>query len=256
MIRFAPLFAAAAIFLAGCGGEYAAEKLYWKANKIRRAILINPVGAPPGQYRKAREAFQRVIRKHPQSNKATQAQIVIGELHALEGNTEKAEEILTELANAKQDNNELAAALNYSIGRMHEKVGKWDRALKDYNKILQKYPETLTVISLRAHIARSYAQRKEYVPAKQFYREAIQYYIGVEKKYPGTQQALVAFKYHAQCLVEMGLWEEALRVLDALLTQYPGTPDAAKALIVKSKLLKGLPILRKKSGQSEEKRNK
>ena len=86
------------LLLCGCGGEYAAEKQLWKANKLKRTIASSPEGSPPGLFSETRGAFEEVIRLYPGSGKAAEAQMAIGEVYIMEKNPAEAQKAFTECA--------------------------------------------------------------------------------------------------------------------------------------------------------------
>ena len=70
-----------AIFLGlfGCTGKYQAERLFFKAERLKVTIMERPETTPPVMYDQARQAFQEVSDRFPKSPQAPKADLAVAE---------------------------------------------------------------------------------------------------------------------------------------------------------------------------------
>ncbi len=101
-------------FVAGCGDQYPAEKLYWKANKFSEDIFRNPKGTPLSQYEEAVNAWDKFLGRHPLDGRSRQIMFVYGQLRYYQ-----------------------AAETEKAGGQ-----GEYKKAVSEWEKLVNKYPNT------------------------------------------------------------------------------------------------------------------
>ncbi len=225
---------------AGCGGTYEAEKLYWKADRLKKAVQRTPEGTPQGLFQKARDAFEKVRTRFPGTAQADFAQISIAELHALEGNAAAAEAAFGEAIRSHPDDEEIRFQAERGLAALWEKQGDWDKALAQYRRIMREYETRPAVLSIPIYVARRYVLAKDKAAADAAYGEAAAYYARLEQKYPRSPLALACLWETYQCHADRGLWPEALETLGRIRKDYPGTREAERALAARLRILRGL----------------
>ncbi|MDD5644862.1 MAG: tetratricopeptide repeat protein [bacterium] len=225
------LFMLSILFVVGCsGGDYEAEKLYWKANKMYVKLLKDPQNAKPRDYENIIVAYQKIVFKFPRWAFSPRAQLTIGQLYAMQNNMSKAkaeyEKVLKHFSN---DQNSCAGAL-FAIGKIYEFEDKWDKALEKYNKIVSDYPNTYASFQVPLYIAQYYKAKGLELKAQNAYKEAIAHYSKIIKEHPDTFASLTAQNFIVAVLIEQQKWDEVLKNLRNLADSYPGTAVAAESL--------------------------
>lgn len=248
--RFGALWVLSFVLAAGCNTQYSAEKLFWRANQIKREIAKSPEATPPGLYVKAKEAFEAVIARFPKTEQAIASQMAVGDLLALQKDYAGAEAAYRAVPVKFQVNKNMEAQVHQAVARLKEKQGLWDEAQEIYQKITRDYDQTLIALSIPVYIARRFAKEKDIPQANKYYADAIKYYLGVESKYPRTRLALAAMDIRFQCYADRGIWPEALQVLDLVRETFPNTPEAQRAELTKKRIEEGL----QKQAQAREKK--
>lgn len=215
----------------GCsGGDYEAEKLYWKANKMYVKVLKDPQNAKPQDYENIIVAYQKIVFKFPRWVFAPRAQLTIGQLYAMQNDTVKAKaEYEKVLKHFPSDQNSCAGAL-FAIGKIYEFENKWDNALENYNKIVSDYPNTYAAFQVPLYIAQYYKSKGLEQKAQSAYKDAIAQYSKIIEEHPNTFAALTAQNFIIAALIEQQKWDEVLKNLRNLADSYPGTPVAAESL--------------------------
>ncbi|MGQ0644268.1 MAG: tetratricopeptide repeat protein, partial [Elusimicrobiota bacterium] len=242
---YAPGLAAAAktlplvILLAGCGAEYSAEKMAWKAGREKQRLSAAPL-APAGVYVKARNAYEDIIRRHPDSPQAAEAFLSIGELYALQKDEAKAEQILREAAARYEKNHrEVGARAVTALARMKESAGRWDEAQALYAEAMG-YEGTVAGVQAAFWKARASRTLGEFGEAGRHYAESVDYLTRMEKEHAGSRVAMAALEVRYQCHADRQQWRDAMAALEALRLRYPDTFAARRALAMKRDVMRNL----------------
>lgn len=218
------------IFLAGCGGYYLAEKLYWKANQAAKEISENPAAATSEDYQKLIDAYRRVVDRCPQDPLAGRAQFIIGQIYASQEKFSRAREEFVKVTQNFYKMSDLASRAQFMIGSLYEHEGDWDRALPEYRKVIDYYP--LTSMGLRApiYIAEHYQRSDEIVKADKVYKRAVKGYQKLIDDLSGTSLAPRVKDFLALTYANQGRWSEAIEVWQTIVDEYPDSPGAMATL--------------------------
>jgi tetratricopeptide (TPR) repeat protein len=227
-----------ALALAGCGGEYAGEKLLWKSERLLSEIQKNPSGTPVGLYARTRSMLEEVTRRYPGTGLSSQALLDLGALAALQKDDAKAEAFFERVEKeSSKDEARVQQAIAARAG-LREERGRWDEALALYQELIHKHAPSPVVLSAPLHIARHYVREKDLEKARAAYGEALGYYQAIVSKYPKSRVALDALNHAFLCFSDGNQRAQALEVLQLIRQEYPGTPEAAQAVRVRLQILK------------------
>ena len=218
-------------FLAGCGDEYPAEKLYWKAGKFSGQIFRNPKGTPSSQYEKAIAAFRKVVRKYPDSKNAREAQLKIGELYVAWENFPQAIKEFEKAIQKYPGNTILCSTAQFAIGACYEKQENWKEALVAYRKLFSDYKNTPLGIQVPLYIAQYYQRNEKNKEANKAFRQAIKDYKKIVKDHPNSKIAYVVQDYIVVCYGSLKQWRKAINSLEKFFKDYPESPKAAQSLL-------------------------
>ena len=217
-----------------------AEKLFFKAEKIKQNILVNPEIASPDDYKKAEQAYREIIDKFS-SGYEDQAQIkgivrrswlTIAQLALMQKKDNEAISIYREIIERSANDIELCAVAQFSLAQSYERADQFDAAIAAYQVVVQDYPPVLSdtllpnlnILNTPLYIARLYRQKQNVILADQQYEEARRYYADVMQKYPGSDVSLAAQNQIAMTHADQGNWNKAMDVLNNMIVQYADDP--------------------------------
>jgi tetratricopeptide (TPR) repeat protein len=116
------------------------------------------------------------------------------------------------------------------IGSSYEVQGNWTEALNTYNKLKQEYPLTDFGLNIPFYVAAYYEKNGHEQNAQNAFNEAIGYYLKLSTEYPHTVVGLKSLRLLSNCYIAQKNWEEAVNVLEKVITQYPN-PEIAVSVI-------------------------
>ena len=132
---------ATCVLLSGCGqDQYAVERQYYWAQKQAGVIFNNPHATPPHELQKSIDTFNELIREHPKSNLAVDAQFIIANLYIATEEYEKARLQLSKIMKIYSKSRPICAAAVFLQGNAYEAQNLWDQALEQYKKVTEDYP--------------------------------------------------------------------------------------------------------------------
>jgi len=225
----------------GCPGDtqtnniFIAEKLFYKAEKIKQDILTNPEAASPQQYENAQQAYREVIDNFENNTDKgiktvlRRSWLTIADLSLLQKKYDAAINIYSEIIKKSPNDRELSAAAQFSIGRCYEQINKPEEAIKCYKNVFRNYPPVLSdtllpnyrILQTPIYIARLYRQKGSNNLADQQYNDARNYYDNVIKKWPKSEIAFVAHNQIAISYSDQGKWETSVAILNEIIHNYP-----------------------------------
>jgi TolA-binding protein len=121
-----------------------------------------------------------------------------------------------------KDNNTLCSEAIFFIGNSFEAEDKWDSALQEYKKIMDKYPVTPKGLEIPFYITKYYETKNELDKMIGAYKEAVAYYDSLSLKYADTQFGFLAMNLKAQSYMALKDWESAIGTYYDVLRKYQG----------------------------------
>lgn len=220
---------------------YTAEKMYFKAGKIQRNILINPDIASPEEYEKAEKAYRAIIDKFNKKSEALReikgivqrSWLGIAELYKLQKKYENAIDTYKEIIRESPSDRELCAVAQFSMATALEKLKRSDEAIRVYQRVVADYPPVLSdtllpnlnILQTPIYIARLYQQREQRDLAEQQYEEARNYYEQVIDQWPNSPIALAAQNQMAVSYGDQGEWKKSAEILNEIMYNYHEVPE-------------------------------
>jgi len=204
----------------GSGGEYAAEKLFYRGMKANEKIVINPDVAPPKLLAYVEETFQKVLRKYPNSDTAKSARMALAEFYAMRKKYDKAIMTLDEIINTEKDVYILSKA-HFFKGNIYEKQDVWDKALKEYTILRDEYTNTPLGLQMPLYIEKYYTAKSKEAEANKAYSEAVLFYEKLEKENRGKMLGYAALTMLRETYIVRGEHEQAGSVIENAINDYP-----------------------------------
>lgn len=176
--------------------------------------------------------YQRILDGYPQNPLGGQVQLSIGKVYLKKDEPGKARKTLQKVIKDFPKDISSSAEAQFGIGSSYEAEGKWDQALNEYRWILDKYPNTQAVLRVPLYLADYYSQKKKDELAKQEYKRAVKTYQGLVEKSPKSLFAAYAQERIAQCYIHQKRWKEAISSLWALTRDFPPSQPVADGYLV------------------------
>jgi outer membrane protein assembly factor BamD len=195
------------------------------------------------KYLQAREQFQWIVERHPESDLAPVAQFLIGETYFREKDYEKAAPEFETFVTL-YPSNQIADLGQYRLARAYfDQMPTVERdqkitaqALMEFQKLLRLYPESRyapdAIVKIEA--ARLRLAQKELWVAAFYMRQgkfeaALPRFDAVITTYGRTQAAPEALYQKADALIRLGRSDEAASVLKRLVDEYPASEWTRRA---------------------------
>ncbi len=223
------------LFSAGCsGGEYSAEKLYWKATKKYNQLLKNLEQAKASDFQKVIIDYREVIGRFPRWRNTPKVYFNISRLYVLQEQYSQARAELEKVKENFSKMPDICSNAEFTIGLIYEGEDRWDEALKHFKIVEDEYPQTYSALQIPLHIMRHYKRTGEAEKENEAYNKALSKYKAIIEQSPNTMGALAMFDFVITVYVEKNKKDEVLVYLDGLIEKYPDSAIKAKALLSKS----------------------
>ena len=219
---------------------FTAEKLFYKAEKIKQTILTNPEIASPEDFKKAEHVYREIIDKFNsgyEDQKEIQAIVrrswlTISQLTLLQKKNNEAIQIYKEIIERSPKDIELCAVAQFSLAQVYERTNQFDDAIAAYQIVFEDYPPVLSdtllpnlsILNTPLYIARLHRQKQNNLQADQQYEKARRYYSDVMQNYPRSDVSLAAQNQIAMTHADQGNWNNAIEILNDMILQYSSDP--------------------------------
>lgn len=215
----------AAIFTAlsiiGSGGEYAAEKLYYRAIKSEQSMADNPDVAPPALVASVEKTLISIPEKYPQSRISKLAQVKLAELYIYSKKYDLAKDVIKKILSNERSDKGIMSTAQFLKGNIYEKEGKWDRALKEYVVVRDNYTDTPLGLGVPMYIAKYYASKGMRAESEAAYNDAVLFYAGLERKNKTTMLGYMAANMKRDAYLMLKNFEKAGESEEDILSSYP-----------------------------------
>lgn len=246
-IRRAALALAILCVLAGCSWFRSRPDTLPPAGKLYEdgeGLLLKD------RYEQARDAFSKIVERHPESDLVPVARFLIGETYYRAGEYDKAAKEFEPFV-ALYPSNSIADLGQYRLARtyfdqmpsLERDQGLTAKALAEFQKVIKLYPESryapdaITKIeACRLRLAQKELWIADYYVKRSNYQAALPRYDTVLKDYGRTSVVPEALFQKADILLRLGRSEEAAKLLRRLIEQYPQTDWSRRAQQTQSRL--------------------
>jgi TolA-binding protein len=215
--------------LTGCGGNYAAERDYWKAGKNHGAAIKDPATVAEKDFKAAVASLADIVRRHPAWPKAVEVQLLVGELYARRGEAARAREEFGRLVTLFPEQREFCARARFAMGFFYEQSGDIPHAIDEYREIVTRYLLSPTGVKMPLYIARL-IRRSGSEEADKAYNDAVGQYQGIIERNPYSKIVPVLMHLAVVSELERQRSECALANLEKFVAKFPKSYGAAGAL--------------------------
>ncbi len=218
------------VLLSGCGGNYNAEKMFWQIRKNHNEVLINTEKVSEDEFKAGILELEKLTTRFPGWAKAAEIQFRMGEMYVVRKDFQKAREAIKKVIINYPEKTELCARARFTIGKLNEKDGEWEKALVEYNIIIERFPNTFTGLQIPLYIADYYQKNRLKKMSKRSYEKAVRFYQNIIDKNPYSRNVSVVHKMMALAYSKQKKWKEFVGVLQKFAQKYPDAEAAPEAL--------------------------
>jgi len=202
--------------------EYAADKLFYQAMRVNEKIILNPDVAPPGMLSDVETPLQMILMRYPECDVAKDAHLSLAEFYLVHKKYNQAIAASSAIVDKyAKDEIILTTKGHFIKGSAYEKQDKWQKALAEYTILRDKYPNTPLGVSIPLYIGEYYKRDKKYAQSERAYNEAALCYEMFLRKNEDEKLGYMAVNFLMADYVELKQWEEAARVLEKAIDDYP-----------------------------------
>ncbi|MDP3791847.1 MAG: tetratricopeptide repeat protein [Candidatus Omnitrophota bacterium] len=204
----------------GMGGEYEAEKLFYRAMKVNSKITINPDVAPPALLLVVENNLNKLITKYPKANITKTANIALLEFYIAHKNYNKGMSLAGSMIQTYKEDLFILSVAQFLKGVIYEKQNDWSRALTEFITLRDKYPNTQLGVQIPLYIAKYYDTKGEDSKAMEAYGQAQSFYENMEKEYEGKNMGYIASAMLIQTFVSSRNYEKAGASIEYAIDKY------------------------------------
>lgn len=204
----------------GSGGEYAAEKLFYRAMKTNSKIMANPDVVPPKLLKDVENSLKKVVEKYPKAESAKAADITLTEFYIYNKRYDDALSRADSIIKKYDKNTALLSTAHFLKARSYEKKDQWAKALKEFEVLRDDYTNTQLGLRSPLYVADYYSEKGRDTDARQAYNEAVQFYKKIEKENSKSMLGYAASTLTLQAYLNMGDYEQAGSFLEETVNKY------------------------------------
>jgi len=214
--------AALGLGLGGCSATYQGERLFWKAKQLQAPIMKDPNAATPDQFARAIKGFARVHRETPGTKWAARAHLAIGSLYALQRRYAEAREAYGTVLREHYHRHDLCLTARVAIAKTYEVERQWPQAIALYREITDFHPWSRFGLEAPVYAASLHERHADPERTTEAYQAAVVTYLKLIARAPTLELGAQAKAYLALAHQKLGQWNQAVEVLEALVTEPKG----------------------------------
>ena len=212
------------------GYDYAAEKLFYRAVKTNKRLMVNPDIAPPKSLAYVEGNLRKILDRYKDSRVAKEAHLALAEFYVNNEEYSQALPLLYDIINMyTQDRNVLSQA-HFLRGLSFEKQDQWEKALREYTILRDEYTETALALRIPIYLGDYYRGKEEHVQANKAYNQAAQFYKEIEQGNKGEMRGYAAANLLIQVYLNLEQHEQAGKIVENTINNYPQLPALVQQL--------------------------
>ncbi|MHB9155766.1 MAG: tetratricopeptide repeat protein [Endomicrobiales bacterium] len=226
------LFAAAIALFAfsGCSQNSRAEKMHAQALREHAAVLKDCTGAGAEEFSAAVKAFKAIVDRYPAWSRSAELQFSVGSMYDARNDLENARNELTTLYVYFPQKSLLCSQAVFLIGLSYEKQGDWNKARKEFERLIERYPASPSGLIAPLRIAEYYRRTGQEEECGRACDRAVGIYRETIDDDPDGRAAFTAQSYLVNALGAQGKWKEAAAALEEIAAKHPSSVYAPLAL--------------------------
>jgi tetratricopeptide (TPR) repeat protein len=198
---------------------------------IQAEVLIAAIyEGPKDDPRRAIELYRHILDRKPDSAIVGQTMLRLGGALCQIKEYDEGRQVLADAKKKFERYPQLVAPAQLRYAEAFEQQERWDRALSEYQWLMENYPYSEEAFRVALHIPEHFAAIKDQKMADLWFNRAIEFYQTAARNRQGQQLAIAAYTFLADTYRRTGRWPEAIETLDKIYALAPQSPLAARAL--------------------------
>lgn len=198
---------------------------------VQAEVLIAGIyEGPKKDPRRAIDLYRQILDRKPDSATVGRAMLRLGRALCEVKEYEEGRQVLADAKKKFERYPGLVAPAQLQYAQAFEQQGRWDRALSEYQWLMENYPYSEEAFRVALHIPEHFASLKDEKMADIWFNRAIEFYQSAASNRQGQPISVAAYSFLADTYRRLGRWREAMEALDKIYALAPKSPLAARAL--------------------------
>jgi tetratricopeptide (TPR) repeat protein len=193
-------------------------------------LIANIYNGPKEDVNQAIETYRRILEREPDSNVIGSTLLQLGMALLSEGQHEEGRSILAELKKKFTPYPTLVSKAQYYYAQSFEVQGRWDRALSEYQWLMENHPYTEEAFWASRRVPEHFEKEGNQKLAETWYNRAADFYMRAASVKKGEPIEIAAYSYLAEIHRITQQWDKALEILNKIYSLAPESQLAAKSL--------------------------
>ncbi len=194
------------------------------------ALIAGIYEGPKNDPRRAIELYRQILDRKPDSSTVGRTMLRLGSALCQVKEYEEGRQILADAKKKFEPYPQLVAPAQLVYAQAFEQQGRWDRALSEYQWLMENYPYSEEAFRVALHVPEHFAAIKDQKMADVWFNRAIEFYQTAARNRQGQPVAIAAYTFLADTYRRTDRWREAIETLDKIYALSPQSPLAARAL--------------------------
>lgn len=204
-----------------CGSENDAERLFYRAMMIQRKIVLNPEVVPPVMLTSFEDGLKKVVERYPTSKTAKTAQMTLAQFYLNNKKYPQAVSALNEIINKYKEDRAISSNAQFLKGTAYERQNQWERALREYTLLRDKYSDTPLGVQMPLYIGKHYLQDEKFTQADKALQEAVLFYEKLRAEHNEELLGYIATNLLVQAYLGLKDYEQAGAIVEDTINAYP-----------------------------------
>ncbi|MFC2061066.1 tetratricopeptide repeat protein [Elusimicrobiota bacterium] len=216
--------------LAGCGGDYNAEKMYWQIGREHKDVFKSPANASDMDFSSAIADLKNIVVAHPSWSRAPEIRYNIGKMYEQREDYEKARNEFREIVIGFPQNYEICARSRFMIGILYEKENNTEKAVESFNKVIERHQNTVIGVQMPLYIAQYYARKEMKEEAEREFKKAARKYKDMVEVNPYSKKVPLLHNLMVLSYMGQNRVDDIIDELEEFCKKNPETEGAPAAL--------------------------
>ncbi len=193
-------------------------------------MTANIYSGPKNQPKKAIPIYHEVLDREPDSNMIGSTMLRLGAALCADKQYDEGRNVLADVKKKFEAYPNLAIPAQYYYAQSFDAEGRWDRALSEFQWLMENYPYVEESFRAALYIPRHFAREGNDKLAGIWDDRAEQFFLDAARIKQGGPVEAKAYTYLADLYRMEGKWDKAINTLEKIYTIAPKTRLGAQAL--------------------------
>jgi tetratricopeptide (TPR) repeat protein len=193
-------------------------------------LVANIYNGPKSDVTHAMELHRRILDREPDSSIIGSTMLQLGTSLCSEGEHEEGRKVLAELKKKFVTTPALVSKSQFYYAQSFEVQGRWDRALSEYQWLMENHPYTEEAFWAARRIPEHFSNDGNKKMSDTWYNRAADFYLRAANIKQGQPLEIAAYTYLAEIYRITEQWDKAIETLEKINSLVPRSVLAAKSL--------------------------